>query len=439
MGGLWRLRFLVPLFALAALPLTRRADIPRHLLHHAAFHQDELIDPGTGEKLKQMLRDLGADEVGFPTNVAADLKTGVRKVKHRHVGEARPAEADGSCSHPLLARDGNSSDCILPQRIDVGKHFVMTGGPEAIREPFEHMVSRVSSFGRYFFELPAPVRGLFEHERFRSLAQRVCPPEKQLLDPFQFNFILSVPGQTVALHLDAPYFVGASRFQVPQWLLAVMVFSGLFQDRFVDQVQVVGYLHETELDPAAGGFFLYYDENDASPKQMPSRYLSGVGVDGSKTLHAAGVFQPQVKAPLLDKDKDNALFYVGDERWELRSEGQVVERYNSSDLRMTVVYRARCFASEAERQRFLKPDEMLSLDAILDTLSGDLLARGVVSKKALESMDRLALALQLLRSYVKYPLPSWHTAWIPWNYCALPRQSGRFAGILQTLLRPVCQ
>jgi len=22
------------------------------------------------------------------------------------------------------------SDCILPQRIDVGKHFIMTGGPE---------------------------------------------------------------------------------------------------------------------------------------------------------------------------------------------------------------------------------------------------------------------------------------------------------------------
>lgn len=37
-------------------------------------------------------------------------------------------------------------------------------------------------------------------------------------DPFQFNFILSVPGQTVALHLDAPYFLGATRFQVPQWL-----------------------------------------------------------------------------------------------------------------------------------------------------------------------------------------------------------------------------
>jgi hypothetical protein len=40
------------------------------------------------------------------------------------------------------------------------------------------------------------------------------------------------------MHLDAPYFWGASRVSVPQWLLVSMVFSGLFQDKFVDQVQV---------------------------------------------------------------------------------------------------------------------------------------------------------------------------------------------------------
>ena len=40
------------------------------------------------------------------------------------------------------------------------------------------------------------------------------------------------------MHLDAPYFWGASRVSVPQWLLVTMVFSGLFQDKFVDQVQV---------------------------------------------------------------------------------------------------------------------------------------------------------------------------------------------------------
>ena len=55
---------------------------------------------------------------------------------------------------------------------------------------------------------------------------------------------MQVPGQTVATHIDAVYFDGASRFEYPQWLLAVMEFSGLFQDKFIDQVQVVGYLHD---------------------------------------------------------------------------------------------------------------------------------------------------------------------------------------------------
>jgi hypothetical protein len=49
----------------------------------------------------------------------------------------------------------------------------------------------------------------------------------------------------VALHIDGAYFVGATRFEYPQWLLAAMVFSGLFADDFVDQVQVVGYGKES--------------------------------------------------------------------------------------------------------------------------------------------------------------------------------------------------
>ncbi|CAK9088781.1 unnamed protein product [Durusdinium trenchii] len=415
---------------------------------------EALIDAESGRQLNAIMRQMGSDEplgpkrrdrrdgIGYPTNVAADLKTGVKKVQHRHVGEAKPMEADGSCSHHLLVRDGNSSDCILPQRIDVGKHFIMTGGPEAIREPYEDMISRVSSFGRYLFnlqDLPV-VEKLFEDEKFQHFAKSVCPKEKQVLDPFQFNFILSVPGQTVALHLDAPYFLGATRFQVPQWLLAVMVFSGLFQERFVDQVQVVGYLHDQMAveDQSAGGLFLYYDENSATPKSFPSSPLSGISVDGSKTLHAAGVFKPEVKTPFLDKDKDNALFYVGDELWELRSEGQVLQSYNSSELRMTIVYRARCFTSEEERQRYLKqaPEDLLSLDEILEKLKEDLVKRRRLSRDQAASMDRLDLAVMLLDTYIKYPLPDLQHAKVPLNYCALPRRAGQFRHLLTRLLNP---
>jgi len=70
-----------------------------------------------------------------------------------------------------------------------------------------------------------------------------------------------VPGQTVATHIDAVYFWGATRFQFPQWLLAAMVFSDMWQEQFVDQVQVVAYYHQWSPDNVKGaGEFLYWDQ-----------------------------------------------------------------------------------------------------------------------------------------------------------------------------------
>lgn len=44
---------------------------------------------------------------------------------------------------------------------------------------------------------------------------------------------MQVPGQGVPTHLDCAYFDGATRFEYPHWLLNVMQFSGLFEDRYV--------------------------------------------------------------------------------------------------------------------------------------------------------------------------------------------------------------
>ena len=49
------------------------------------------------------------------------------------------------------------------------------------------------------------------------------------------HLLISCPCQTYGHYL--PWLPRSPR-------LAVMVFSGLFQDRFIDQVQVVGYLHD---------------------------------------------------------------------------------------------------------------------------------------------------------------------------------------------------
>jgi hypothetical protein len=112
-----------------------------------------LIEPDTGKELNELIKKFGADSTGFPTNLTADTKTKAVNVLHEHIGEAVPKVPGKSCAHPFLVPDIAEEKCILPQRIDVGRHYVLTGGPEAIREPHESMVNRVSSFGRYMFNL----------------------------------------------------------------------------------------------------------------------------------------------------------------------------------------------------------------------------------------------------------------------------------------------
>jgi hypothetical protein len=79
------------------------------------------------------------------------------------------------------------------------------------------------------------LRQLFHAEQFRSAAEHVCPG-KPVTDPFQLSIILQIPGQEVPAHYDVPWFHGATRFTLPQWLLVVMDRSGLFSEKRVDQV-----------------------------------------------------------------------------------------------------------------------------------------------------------------------------------------------------------
>ena len=96
-------------------------------------------------------------------------------------------------------------------------------------------------------------------------------------------------------------------------------------------------------------------------------------------------------------------------------------------LRFSVVYRARCFGSEAERARFgaalAGGEGLMDLEKdILQPLMAEAVRRRAApSMAALAALPRLQLALALLDAYVRYPRPALGRAWLPFNYCALPR------------------
>lgn len=221
---------------------------------HPVYFQNNFLSKDVAEGLRNLTKNMKT----FPTNVN-DLK--FYTTKHEHIGEAINISKNGVCDHPFLVPSVQRTHCVLPGRIDIGKHWILSGGVNGIKESYASMISRVQSFGRYNFDFTQYpiVQELFKDPKFVDMARKICPKEKQFLDEFQFNFIIQVPGQTVASHIDGAYFWGATRFQFPQWLLAAMVYSGLWKDRFVDQVQIVAYYHDwddTEND--VGGRFFYW-------------------------------------------------------------------------------------------------------------------------------------------------------------------------------------
>ena len=227
-----------------------------------------------------------------------------------------------------------------------------------------------------------------------------------------------------------------------------MVFSNLFQQQFIDQVQVVAYLSKIDTqNSTTGGQFLFYRDNDEGGRYdfVNANYRAGNAVDGSKVVHAARVYRPEAHVPHLPKDKESSLVYSGsDEEWRLQLEGKTVATYNTSDLRISIVYRARCFAHEEERETYHSQthrNEGMRLESVLQKLvdkmdadehEGGLFEGSMDIDKSMERKQallentpekRLALAIRLMDHYIKYPLPTRTAApSMPFNYCALPKQ-----------------
>jgi len=399
-----------------------RAALPEHLLGHPFVVTPDLLTPEQAGRLLALGKRLGS----FPTNVNASVVVGVR---HEHIGEAAPRAPNGECEHPLMVPSrGNASECVLAGRIDIARHFLMHGGVEGFKEGYRIGSSRLQSFmAMWFTEDFEPVmHELFESERFAGAARKICPADSQHLDPLQFNIIVNVPGQTVALHLDSVHFWGANRFQFPEWLLAAMTFSGLWRDRFIPQVQTVAYFHnwtessEDARPEAKEGHFVLYESN-GPPRRLPPRPRSGLSVDGSKVVHAAATYFPKREAPFIDKSKSNELQWDPErEKWDLLTDGERRASYLDSDLRFSLVFRARCFpdAEEAARYRSQTESELLSLDTVLSVFREDLRRRGRLTAEEEAADDRLLLALRILDTYVRYPLPP--DAILPYNICLAP-------------------
>ena len=285
----------------------------------------------------------------------------------------------------------------LVQRHDSVRNFLTTGGLRGAEEAVGTLASRTSYFreeyaygGELLTEGIAP---FLYSERLAEAARAVHG--RPVIEPQIAYANLMVPGQELAVHTDVPEFRGVSRKTVPQWLLVVMHHSGLFDEWRLHIATGIAWF--SDLD---GGELAYWPDGPDAPLVRHSILTNtALVLDTDSVFHGVDRVAP-VDADAMPRIGAGCGLRAEGDRWVLRGPADdVLADYDWSELRLSVSWKAYCFASDAERDIWRGHADDLSLDTILETLRADVSAR-----RGIDVPRNADLGLTLIDEYIRFPV-----------------------------------
>ena len=287
----------------------------------------------------------------------------------------------------------------LVRRHDALMNYVKRRYAAGKVEPMDALAARTNLFRGVLAEGAAVhvdgVDGLlYRHEPFLAAARELTGLPLVVPDMLYVNFL--VPGQELALHTDTPEYRGLSKTTVPEWFLVVMRHSGLFEDWRVRIAGGVTFLRP----PTEGGAFVLFPEGPQGPAHpVGVRHNMSVLLDADALFHGVErVGGPDAPAPPITPGM--TLRAIDDDTWEVRSGELPVTTYRWGELRLSIQWKAHCFADEAARERFVGHTDDLRLETAIERLARDLRERGALTGAR---PDDTALAILMIETYVDFP------------------------------------
>jgi hypothetical protein len=290
----------------------------------------------------------------------------------------------------------------LSQRHDSVVNFIRTGGRFGRDESPRALAVRTSYFREeYAYGTHVRIHGIepfLHHEAFLDAARRIH--DRQVVEPAIAYANLMVPGQELAVHTDVPEFRGCNRKAVPQWLLAVMHHSGLFDEWRMPIATGIAWFHDCD-----GGALAYWPEGPTAPAAThESRYNTAMVLDTDTVFHGVDRIADVAEDDLPPLRPGMVLEPVGNEAWIVRAGADApVARYEWDDLRFSVSWKAYCFRDEAERDAWRDHADDLTIDVVVDRLVDDLRARDRVDGEVARTPE---LGLLMIDEYIRFPTPA---------------------------------
>jgi hypothetical protein len=283
----------------------------------------------------------------------------------------------------------------LPQRFDAAWNFIRTGGRFGRKEEPALLAARTNYFREtyaYDGEAIPGIEPFRDHPGLAEAAKKVH--DCALVVPNIVYANLLVPGQELAVHTDVPEFRGANRKLYPQWLMVVMLHSGLFEPWRRRIATGIAYFGS-----AKGGALAFYpDGRDGPPRTLEARHDTAIVLDTDTVFH--GVDRVAETQPLPALRPGLHLVWEA-EGWRVGPEDAPLARYRPEEVRFSVSWKAYCYRDEAERRGVEEHRDDLGLEQILGTLKHDLRQRG-----AAVPGDETELARLLIDTYIRFPAPA---------------------------------
>ena len=297
--------------------------------------------------------------------------------------------------------DEGTSDTLgeeLPQRFDVGINYFNQGLEGAGNSDSPEVAASRTNYFRetyaYGNDIKAPgIEPFLEHPELSRTAKAISGCSNVVPAIVYANLL--IPGQELAIHTDVPEFRGANRKVVPQWLLVVMLHSGLFEKWRIPIVTCVSWFGD-----AKGGAFTFYPEGaNGKRSAISAQHNSAILIDTDMTFH--GVERVAGGLPDLALiGKKTRLHFCGETTWELRESKEVIDTFSWSDIRYSISWKAYCFADDEAEALWKSGIDTLSATDIIGTLEAALRARGLLK---VARPNPTELALLLVDTFVKYP------------------------------------
>ncbi len=184
---------------------------------------------------------------------------------------------------------------------------------------------------------------------------------------------------------------------MPEWFLVSMYHSGLFEDHRKHVAAGVAFFNDCE----GGAFVVYPDGPQGEPVTIPPRFDTAVHLDADGLFHGVDrVGGEDTPAPPVEPGAE-LTYDEATDGWRLTKDGVERARYDWSEVRLSMQWKANCFRDEAEEELVASGRDDLTQAIVIDRFVEDLRERGRISERPADD----ALARMIVDEYVKFPEP----------------------------------